>query len=226
MLFRSSTAGLKDAFYAILNIVEDNVGITINAATGAITTTTSTAIGNYTIYIYNTGSYNITTLSLIVGDLPCLTEDTNVLTPNGYVNIKILSKGDYVITSDNRVVEIMNIYKTHVVGNNKTFPCIIPKNSIAPNYPPNTFRISQGHLIKYNKYWIYPKLHFKLDKSMKTIKYYHIKLENYIIDHLVINNGVVVESLGNYPTDTINHEYNKESKIRLKKKYYKLTHII
>jgi hypothetical protein len=51
---------------------------------------------------------------------------------------------------------------------------------------------------------------------MKTIKYYHIKLENYISDHLVINNGVVVESLGNYPTDTINHEYNKENKKRLK----------
>jgi hypothetical protein len=183
---------------------------------------------NYVLYIRNIGSYNITEVNLTVGDLPCLTEDTTILTPKGYVNIKELSKGDNVITSDNRIVEIVKIFKSNVIGNNKTFPCIVPKNSIAPNYPPETFKISQGHLIKYNNslsnYWIYPRLYFKLDRSMKTIEYYHIKLENYITDHLVINNGTVVESLGNHPSDIKNNkynEYNKESKLRLRKKYVK-----
>jgi hypothetical protein len=218
-----SITGLKitDVFYAILEIVEDNIGITINADTGAINTTTSTASGTYTIYIYNTGSYNITILSLIVGDLPCLTEDTLVLTPNGYINIKQLCNGDNVITCDNRIVKIVNIYKSLIVGNDKSYPCIIPKNSISNNYPSETFKISQGHLIKHNKYWIYPKLYFKLDKSLKKIKYYHIKLENYITDNLVINNGIVVESLGNYPSDIPNIEYIREGKCRLKKTYLK-----
>ena len=35
---------------------------------------------------------------------------------------------------------------------------------------------------------------FRLDESQKIIKYYHIKLENYLTDDLVINDGVVVES--------------------------------
>jgi hypothetical protein len=54
---------------------------------------------------------------------------------------------------------------------------------------------------------------------MNTIKYYHIKLENYITDHLVINNGVVVESLGNHPSDIYYNEYSKESMKRLRCKY-------
>jgi hypothetical protein len=218
-----SITGLKitDVFYAIVEILEEQNGITINAETGAINTTTSTASGTYTLYIYNTGSYNITLLSLIVEDIPCLTEDTHVLTPNGYINIKQLCKGDNVITCDNRIVKIVNIYKSLIVGNDKSYPCIIPKNSIANNYPLETFKISQGHLIKHNKCWIYPRLYFKLDKSQKIIKYYHIKLENYITDNLVINNGVVVESLGNYPSDIPNIEYIKESKLRLRKKYLK-----
>ena len=57
---------------------------------------------------------------------------------------------------------------------------------------------------------------------MKTIKYYHIKLDNYITDHLIINNGVIVESLGNYPSDIFNRDYVKESKMRLKKTYLKM----
>jgi hypothetical protein len=175
----TSTAGLKAAFYAILVIVEPNVGITINAATGAISTTISTAIGTYTIYIYNTGSYNITQISLTVnaGPIPCLTEETTVLTPNGYINVAKLRKGDSVITSNNREVEIVKIFKSSVIGNNKTYPSIIPKNSIGPNYPPETFTISQNHLIKYNKFWVYPRLHFKTDTSKSIIKYYHIKLD-------------------------------------------------
>ncbi len=229
----TATAGLKNAFYAILYIVEDNNGITINETTGAISTTTSTDTGTYTIYIYNSGSYNITTLTLTVGELPCLTEDTTVLTPKGYINVGRLRKGDNVITSDNRIVEIVKIYKSRVIGSNLTYPCIVPKNSIGTNYPPETFKISQGHLIRYSNskiiYWIYPRKYFKLDKSQQLIKYYHIKLDNYITDHLVINNGVVVESLGNHPSDKPNNKqyYDniKESKLRLRKKYLKLKKI-
>jgi hypothetical protein len=201
----SSTRGIKNAFYAIFGGSDT---ITIDPLTGAINTTISTILDTYTMYIYNTGSYNITQLNLTVIDsLPCLTEDTLVLTPNGYININKLNKGDNVITSDNRVVEIKNIFKSNVIGNHKTYPCIVHKNSIAYNYPSNDFKISQGHLIKFNNTWILPNLFFPLDKSKKLIKYYHIKLENYITDHLVINHGVVVESLGSNSKDSL--EYKK-----------------
>ena len=40
--------------------------ITIDSTTGAISTTANTIPGNYTIYVYNTGSYNITSYVLSV----------------------------------------------------------------------------------------------------------------------------------------------------------------
>jgi hypothetical protein len=50
------------------SIVGGNAGptITINAQTGAITTTTATPGGTYTIYVRSTGSYSITTFTLTV----------------------------------------------------------------------------------------------------------------------------------------------------------------
>ncbi len=147
--------------------------------------------------------------------IPCLTEDTTVLTPRGYINVEQLSDGDLVITHDNREVEIVKIFKTIVRGCNKTYPCIIPKNSICPNYPSQDFKISSSHLIKLNDFWINPKSYFQVDKSKNYIKYYHIKLNNYITDHLVINNGVIVESLGNHPSEKLNISYLIEYKKRL-----------
>jgi hypothetical protein len=40
--------------------------IAINSVTGSIATSSSTVAGTYTIYVYNTGSYNITTVTLMV----------------------------------------------------------------------------------------------------------------------------------------------------------------
>jgi hypothetical protein len=170
--------------------------ITMNASTGVISTTNSTIPGIYTITLRNTGSYNITTFNLTVNPrIPCLTENTMVLTPTGYKNITKLKKGELVTTSDNRNVEIMLIYNTNVTGNIKTYPCKIFKNSIGPNYPTEDFLISRDHLIKYKNYWIYPMKYFPLEKKEGLIKYYHIILPDYLTDNLVINNGVVVESL-------------------------------
>lgn len=189
--------------YTILEKTGGNPGsyasITINSTTGVISTTSSASPATYTLYIRNTGSYNITEVSFNVyseGPVPCLTEDTLVLTPSGYVNVSELKRGNLIVTSDNRQVEINNVYKTIVPGNLKTFPCRIAKNAIAPNYPPEDLRISQHHLVQYKNKWIMPRKHFPLDKTQSTIKYYHIELPNYITDHLVVNGGTVVESFG------------------------------
>jgi hypothetical protein len=193
--------------YTILQITNGNPAsystITIDNTTGVITTTADTQVGIYTIYLRSTGSYNTTSVVLTVsngGPIPCLTEDTMVLTSNGYKNVKELNKDDYVITGDNRKVVIKDIFYTIVQGNKNTYPYIIPKNSIANNYPKVETRISGHHLIKYGDKWIHPiySKMFQQDTNEKVIKYYHIELENYETDHLVINDGFVVESFAGY----------------------------
>jgi hypothetical protein len=132
---------------------------------------------------------------------PCLTQDTDILTPNGYVNITSLKNGDLILTSDNREVKIEKIYSFPVVGNFNTYPYIIPKNSIDTNYPPQDLKISGKHLIRFNNGWIQPcsgfrNIKFEQDTSQDQFMYYHIKLPNYLTDFLVINGGCVVESFG------------------------------
>lgn len=191
--------------------------ITIDSQSGLISTTTSTAAGIYTLLIRNTGSYHYSELELTVSSswVPCLTEETMVLTEEGYKNIKELKRGDKVKTSDNREVRIVNIFKSVVKTSKDTYPCRIPKNSIGLNYPKEDFMISQNHLIRYNKSWILPKKYFEVDSSIKTIDYYHIELPDYKTDHLVINDGVIVESLG-----TSKLEYQLEYYNRLKSNGY------
>jgi hypothetical protein len=207
--------------YIILEITGGDIAsrdlITMNGITGAITAPSSTVQGTYTIYLRSIGSYNITTFTLTVlagapqPNIPCLTEDTIILTPNGYVKIDSLRKNDFVLTDDNRIIKIVEIFEKIVKCTIDTYPCIVPKNSIAENYPQKDFKISQGHLIKYGNTWILPKNKFKLDTKVDQIKYYHIQLENYKTDHLVINNGVVVESFGKKFSDSV--EYCKRINI-------------
>jgi hypothetical protein len=135
------------------------------------------------------------------GGAPCFTDNTQVLTPNGYINITQLKNNDIVLTHDNRQVPIVKIYSFNVIGNKQNNPYIIPKNSIEQNYPPEDIILSGKHLIRYQNGWIQPQsgfngLLFKQDDSKSTIKYYHIKLPNYLTDYLVINGGCVVESFG------------------------------
>lgn len=131
----------------------------------------------------------------------CLYEDTEVLTINGYINISNLKKNDIIITSDNRNVYIKKINKSSLPAIDDFFPYLIPKNFFYDNYPPNDTRISSGHKILINNKWLVPMWsggRLQQDKTIKNkINYYHIELENYETDHLVINGGLIVESLGN-----------------------------
>ena len=117
-------------------------------------------------------------------------------------SIESLKKGDTVLTSDKRRVPIVNIHNTIVKGGPSTYPCVIQKNAVGNK---EEFRISQNHLIKYGEYWVLPKTHFKVDKNAEEIHYYHIQLKKYSTDHLVINEGVVVESLAVTREDKIEY---------------------
>ena len=53
-------------------------------------------------------------------------------------------------------------------------------------------------MIKYKNKWIHPKKCNLFKKiNLEKICYFHIELENYEKDNLVINGGLIVESLGN-----------------------------
>lgn len=131
----------------------------------------------------------------------CLFEDTEVLTPNGYINVQKLKKNDYIITDDNRILPIIEINHSVEQPNNNTFPYLIPKNFFYENYPPKDCRMTGGHKILINSKWLVPMWsggRLKQDKNFtELLHFYHIELPNYETDNLVINGGLVVESLAN-----------------------------
>lgn len=145
----------------------------------------------------------------------CLCENTEILTPSGYIPIENLKINDYVITSDNKEKQIKNIYYSlkNCIFDENLYPIIIPKDSIDINYPSKECKLSRYHAIKYNENWIMPFKNlnkFKIDKSKDIVKYYHIQLENYKTDNLIINNGLIVESLGNGSNEDTNEWANRE----------------
>ncbi len=132
----------------------------------------------------------------LLSNIHCLTPDTRVLTPYGYKLITELKVNDDVITSDFRRVKITNVLITRHVPDTRTYPYLIPKNSIGKNYPPSDIKVSGGHLVKFGNKWIHPEKSklFNQIITENTIIYYHLQLENYETDNLVINDGAVVES--------------------------------
>lgn len=170
--------------------------------------TSSTAILTFFVspsFVYGT-SYSAT-LSLegsntinISSTIYCLFEDSEVLTPSGYKSVKLLNEGDVVTTSTGKESKIKSIFTSIYPNDDPYYPIIIHANSIAENYPPKDCRLTKWHMIKYNDDWISPWKNehvFKYDKSHDIIRYYHLQLEDFMTDHLVINGGLVVESKGN-----------------------------
>ncbi len=152
---------------------------------------------SYALQILNSSS-NVIATTGAPAVLSCLYEDTEVLTKSGYVSVKQLKEGDEIITSDGRTSKIVKLMISKLPASYRNSPLIIKANSITENYPPKDCRISKYHMIQYNGEWITPYKNehiFKADESIRSIKYYHIQLENFKTDHLVINGGLIVECL-------------------------------
>jgi hypothetical protein len=150
----------------------------------------------------------------------CLTIDTTVLTSTGYKNIITLKEGDYVITSNYKKSQIKKINEYTCYPSKINNPYIIKKGQISINYPPEDIKLSGGHAILYKDNWILPKLFpkFKQDNFQRVIKYYHLELENYITDNLVINNGAIVESFGDLNNEDYLKERNKRTELNANRK--------
>lgn len=141
------------------------------------------------VKIFNTELTSNEINSLTNEDVPCLTDSCNILTPNGYINITNLKENDFVITHDNRKVSIIKILKSI----SKNPPNKIKSHYYGYNKPIIDTYISDKHAYKVNNKWLIPKDQNLPKKNSINNIYYHLQLQNYSTDHLVIN-GLIMES--------------------------------
>ena len=157
-------------------------------------------------YTYNnniTGGSSTYRFSFL-SDPVCLTDTCDVLTPNGYVNIKDLSIGDKVTTPEGENVKITKVMKpTEYYAMGKALPHFIPKNSLGENKPTKDTFISKNHA--YNsgipsKGWLCGQFnigHNATNWDKEFVTYYNIMTEDYP-KHTLVVNGVEMESWGGY----------------------------
>jgi hypothetical protein len=128
----------------------------------------------------------------------CLLGNTKVLTPEGYKQISDLKVGEEIISSDNRILPIIEITHSSCPPIQNFFPYIIPKNYIDIGVPNTDIRLSYHHKFLNKNIWIQPSelKDLKQDETINNkIEYYNIRLPNPKNDHLVINGGLIVESI-------------------------------
>ena len=134
-----------------------------------------------------------------------LLRGTLITTPNGEVPIEKLEKGDFVTSTDDEEVEIVDIiyWKPHELTN-ETIPYIIPKNTIKNNYPKHDTCVSPYFkiLMPDKKLHSVCKLinsNIKPCNAITNIIYYKLALENnkdYIANSLcVVNNKKLFEKV-------------------------------
>ena len=131
----------------------------------------------------------------------CLTDTCDILTPNGYVNVKDLSVGDLVTTPEGKNVKITKVMKptTHVAMG-KALPHFIPKNSLGENKPSKDTFISKNHAYNSGDEWLCGQFnieHNAINWDQDFVTYYNIMTEDYP-KHTLVVNGVEMESWGGY----------------------------
>ncbi len=144
----------------------------------------------------------------------CVAKGTKILTPEGEKLIENIKIGDSILTKDNRIINVRQVYYRKIISLNELY--LIKKNSIGENIPNDDLYISKGHAIKINNKLYHP-LHNKLKFAQKInnlsyIEFYHLQLENWITDFLVANN-LEVESYGG--GDIIKHRWDCEDECKL-----------
>lgn len=133
-------------------------------------------------------------------NIVCFLEGTQILTPKGFKDIKILKEGDNVLTGDNRVVPIVNKKHFSCGSTKNTAPYIIPKDTVIGKHKcVKDLYLSPDHCVTVDETNMKPVkfLQFKQDKidTSKKLKYYHIGLPNFFTDNLIAN-GISCESYG------------------------------
>ena len=176
-----------------------------------------TQIQNYLLIIYNVrflGSGGVGGITITPSSIPCFTDTCFIKTPNGYINIIKLKKGDLVITNDNREIPIKKIFNSKIMVDLEK-PHLIKANSYGENKPFLDTYISSKHRYKVNGEWTTPEKEL-LPKKWKSsiLKYYHIQTDDYQNDILMVN-GLEMETWdGKIPGDIQDKKNsNKRNKI-------------
>lgn len=193
---------------------------TFNIALNEGPVTFETFEGTYQISRVLVGSsvYEITPLSEPEpepepeGPVPCLTNTCNVLTPSGYRNVSKIKQGDFVTTSDNRLVEVQRVL-TSTVSTKEIKPRLIKAHQFGKNQPIINTHISDWHAYQEQGMWKLPKKS-KLPKewSEDKVTFYHLELPDYYNDNLVVN-GLVMEAWdGKMPQEIREYLWKKVGK--------------
>lgn len=119
---------------------------------------------------------------------PFLTDSCNVLTSSGYINVRFLNKGDSILTSDNRVVEIKEILRIRLENNKSLKMNCIPVDYYDNNLPMIKTYLSDNYVYNNLTEWTSSeKENIGIEWRGKEIELYSIELPNFNRDNLVIN---------------------------------------
>lgn len=149
-------------------------------------------------YIFPSGLGIPNGLRLPQPPIACIEISHRLLTPSGYKSIHELKVDDYLMTDKKTLSKIKHIEIFTVDANSETAPYKVPKNFFRKNIPKRDILLTKNHLIYYKKQYIHPMFSQMFTQVTDSQKYsfYHIQLENYETDNLVLEGGLVVESLG------------------------------
>ena len=141
------------------------------------------------------GSYS---LSNNIG-INCLTKGTKILTPNGYVKVEELKKGDIILNSKKEEKAIKDIlYQRARINkdeNHLNEKFLLKKDSLGENLPSEDLIVSGGHMIKVGDDFHLARksdLFENIQKDREVVEYYNIELDDY---DFIISHGVEIESL-------------------------------
>lgn len=199
------TGGTSSVLYKITNFLTSPISTAVSISPG------SSVNGIYPIalssdysnaYINNSDATTADQLLIVpLGSsptpVPCLTGECEVLTTDGYVRIDQLHKDQMIVTPDNKTVPIKQIFSSEIIATKENAPYRIPKDFFHPGIPTKDIRISPHHLYFYDCKWTLPVwtdgIYQEKECIGKTIRYYHVRLEDYPTEKLMCH-GLPVDS--------------------------------
>ena len=196
----ASNGGSAITAYKIYNNADDTLMAT---APSNLTSATIGGLTNGTEYVVYVKAQNAAGLSSKSGTvsatpnnsnfIPCFFADAKVLTPNGYIPIGQLKKGDSVKTGYGNVVQIKEVVITNVPASSTSNPYIIPKGTLGAKVD---LPISPNHRVLIPGKGMIEARHLGLKQvEMEgSLEYYNLVLPNYNTDRMVVE-GVEVESM-------------------------------
>ena len=149
-------------------------------------------------YLERSGSEYVVSGGSPLG-INCLTKGTKILTPNGYVKVEDLKKGDIILNSkkEEKAIKEMLYQKARIIKgvNHLNEKFLLKKDSLGENLPSEDLIVSGGHMIKVGDDFHLPRnsdLFENIHEEVELVEYYNIELDDY---DFIISHGVEIESL-------------------------------